>query len=235
MESFQGNPYASVAEAPASERSLFIRRTYLHVAGAIAAFIGLEAAFLHTPGVEGLIQSMIGGQYSWLIVLGLFMGVSWLADKWAQSDAGPGMQYLGLGIYVVAQAVLFLPLLYIAVNFSSPLVLPSAAITTGLLVAGITATAFITRKDFSFLGGILTICGFVALGVIVASMIFGFQLGIVFCAAMALFAGGSILYTTSNVIHVYRTDQHVAASLALFSGIMLLFWYILRIFMSRDD
>lgn len=64
------------------------------------------------------------------------------------------------------------------------------------------------------------------------SIVFGFSLGLVFSAAMVLFAAGSILYTTSNIIHHYRTDQHVGAALALFSGVMLLFWYILRILMS---
>ena len=107
-----------------------------------------------------------------------------------------------------------------------------AGLITGLMVAGITATAFITKKDFSFLGGILTIGGFVALGIIVASIIFGFGLGLIFAGAMAIFASISILYTTSNLIHRYRTDQYVAASLALFAGVALLFWYLLHILMS---
>jgi uncharacterized protein len=101
-----------------------------------------------------------------------------------------------------------------------------------LLFAGLTATAFITRKDFSFLGSILTVCGFIALGVIVCSILFGFTLGLLFSAIMVFFAAGSILYTTSNIMHHYRTNQHVAASLALFSGVMLLLWYVLRIVMG---
>ena len=108
-----------------------------------------------------------------------------------------------------------------------------AGLITGLLFAGITATAFMTRKDFSFLGGILTIGGFVALGVIICSAIWGFELGMFFSGIMCLFAGGSILYTTSNIIHHYRPTQHVAASLALFAGVMLLLWYVLRLLMSR--
>lgn len=175
---------------------------------------------------------MMGGQFSWLIVLGAFMGVSWIADKWARSNASPGKQYLGLGLFIVAEAIIFLPLLFIAIYYSSPDVIPMAGIITGLLFAGLTATAFITRKDFSFMKGILTIGGFVAMGVIVCSMIFGFNLGLFFSGAMVLFAGGSILYTTSNIIHHYRTDQHVAAALSLFSGVMLLLWYVIRILMA---
>lgn len=80
----------------------------------------------------------------------------------------------------------------------------------------------------------LVMGGFVALGLIVASVIFKFELGILFSGAMVLFASASILYTTSNIIHQYRPDQHVSAALALFSGVALLFWYILQIFMRRD-
>lgn len=226
------NPFTVASEASASDRATFIRKTYLHLAGAILAFIGLESYFLNASWAPGLVQTMMGGQFSWLIVLGAFMGVSWIADKWARSNASPGKQYLGLGLFIVAEAIIFLPLLFIAIYYSSPDVIPMAGIITGLLFAGLTATAFITRKDFSFMKGILTIGGFVAMGVIVCSMIFGFNLGLFFSGAMVLFAGGSILYTTSNIIHHYRTDQHVAAALSLFSGVMLLLWYVIRILMA---
>ena len=225
------NPFVVAADAEASDRAMFIRRTYLHLAGAILAFVVLEAALLRMEGIENMIGLMTGGM-GWLVTLGAFMGVSWLADKLARSDAAPSVQYIGLGLFVVAEAVIFLPLMYIAAYRSDPTVIPMAGIITGLLFAGLTATAFITRKDFSFLGSILTVCGFIAMGVIICSILFGFTLGLLFASVMVFFAGGSMLYTTSNIIHHYRTTQHVAASLALFSGVMLLLWYVLRIMMS---
>ena len=233
MSLYAQNPFVTAAEADAAARAAFIRRTYAHLAGAIAAFVGLEYVLLNSALGAQLVNLMLGGRSSWLIVLLAFMGVSWLADKWARSDASPGMQYLGLGLYTVAQAVIFLPLLVIAMVKSTPEVIPMAGIITGLLFAGLTATVFITRKDFSFMRGILAVGGFVALGVVICSLLFGFNLGLIFSGAMVLFAAGSILYTTSNVLLHYRTDQHVAAALALFSGIMLLLWYVLRILSSR--
>ncbi|MCA9521902.1 MAG: Bax inhibitor-1/YccA family protein [Myxococcales bacterium] len=222
----------TVANAGADARSLFIRQTYMHVAGAILGFALLEYILLQLPFTTRLITMMVGSRFSWLAVLGLFMGVSYVADRWAQSDTSRGMQYLGLSLYVVAEAIIFLPLLYVAARVAHPNVLPSAALLTLTLFGGLTATVFLTKKDFSFLRGALTIGFFVALGVIVASAIFGFNLGVIFSGAMILLAGGSILYTTSNVLHHYRTDQYVAASLALFAGIALLFWYILRLLLS---
>ena len=163
------------------------------------------------------------------------MIVSWVAEKWAHASVSRGAQYLGLGLYVVAEAIIFVPLLYIAVTFSSPDTIPIAAVITGLLFLGLTVTAFTTRKDFSFLGGILKVGGCVALGVIVCSIMFGFSLGIVFAGVMVAFASGAILYSTSRIIHDYNTDQHVAASLSLFASVALLFWYVLRILMSLSS
>ena len=42
-------------------------------------------------------------------------------------------------------------------------------------------------------------------------------------------ACGFILYDTSNVIHRFRTDQHVAAALELFASLAYLFYHVLRI------
>ncbi len=228
-------PYATLASrAEPSARALFIRHTYSHLAGALLVFAGLCGLILQSSLPEQLIPLMVGSQYSWLIVMGIFMGVSWIANKWAMSDTSVGMQYLGLGLYTLAEALIITPLLYIAsVNY--PGVIQQAAVMTGALFIALTSIVFITRKDFSFMGPILSIAGIVAIGVIVSSILFGFNLGTLFSGLMILFAGGAILYDTSNVLHHYRTDQHVAASLSLFASVILLFWYILRLLMSLRD
>jgi hypothetical protein len=140
---------------------------------------------------------MLGSQYSWLIVLGLFMGVSFIADKFAHSQTSEGMQYFGLGLFVVAEAVIFVPILYIAKEYYSGAI-ETAAYITALLVIGLTATVFISKKDFSFLGSFLKIGFLIGFGVIVCSMIFSFTLGLVFSGVMALLAAGAVLYTTQT-------------------------------------
>lgn len=222
------------AEASADARAAFMRRTYLHLAGAILAFTGIETVLVQSVSPE-FIGNMIGTRVSWLLVLGAFMAVSWIANAWARSNTSQAMQYAGLALYVVAEAVVFLPLLYIAAHFAAPDVIPKAGIMTLALFAGLTFTAFVTGKDFSFLGSILSIACWLALGLIVCSMLLGFTLGTLFAGAMVVVACGFILYDTSNIMYHYRTDQHVAASLALFASVALLFWYILQILMSSSS
>ncbi|MFE8601908.1 Bax inhibitor-1/YccA family protein [Archangium violaceum] len=222
------------ADAPISERMAFIRKTYLHLGGAVLAFIALEAALINSPLAQPIVQTMLGGRMSWLIVLGAFMVVGWVADRWARSASSPAMQYLGLGLYVVAEAIIMLPLLYVAAYFSGdPNIIAKAGVLTGLVFVGLTGTVFITRRDFSWLRPALMVAGFAALGLIVVSILFGFTLGTLFAAVMVVVAAGYILYYTSNVLHHYPVGSHVAAALTLFSSVALLFWYILRIFMDR--
>lgn len=228
-----------VAQAPESERTAFIQRTYLHLAGAILAFMGLETLLIQAGMGEVMMQMLSTSKWSWLLVLALFMVVSYVADRWAHSEISRGMQYLGLGIFIIAEAIVFLPLIFMALQYSAAPdasnVLLQAALVTFALVAGITYTAFSTKKNFSFLAPALSIGGMIAMGVILASMVFGFSLGLVFFAVMILFAAGAILYSTSNIIHEYHTSQHVAASLSLFSGVALLFWYILQFLMAFGE
>ncbi len=227
-------PSILAEKATEDERAFFIQKTYTHLSFAILAFIILETLILNWSGAENLAVKMTNG-YNWLIVLGLFMGVGWIADKWAKSDVSIEMQYLGLAIYVIAEAVIFMPLLYIAKYEVGSKVIGTAGFISILLFAGLSFIAFSTKKDFSFMRNVLIMSGFIALGLIIASIIFGFNLGLLFSFVMVAFAAGSILYETSNIIHHYRTDQYVAASLGLFASVMLLFWYILRILLALWD
>lgn len=222
----------NVAQARPTERAEFIQKTYLHLAGAVGAFVLVEFLLFQTGIARGLYQLISGSSFIWLAIIAGFSLIGWLSRSLAERADSVQTQYVGLGIEVVAQALLFAPLLYIAANFSDASVIPTAAILTLLLFAGLTAFALITKKDFSFLGGILTIGGFVALGVIVCSIIFGFQLGLLFSAIMVIFASAVILYDTSKVMHYYQPHQYVAASLQLFASVALLFWYVLRIVME---
>ena len=160
------------------------------------------------------------------------MVVSWLASRAAHVAQSKVAQYAALIAFVVAEAIIFIPLLYIA-DYRAPGTISSAAAITFLGFSGLTAIVFLTGKDFSFLRGILWWAGIVALCLIVGGAVFGFQLGTFFSVAMIAVAGGSILYDTSNVLHHYPEDRYVAAALQLFASVALMLWYVLRLLSSR--
>jgi FtsH-binding integral membrane protein len=233
------NPYRDfgmAVDAPVDARASFITKTYMHLLVALAGLAALDTIFLSMPGVDDLVFRLLSLRYAWLLVMVAFMGVSWIANSWAMSGSSQGMQYAGLALYVVAQAVIMVPLLVVARSVD-PNSIPIAAVVTGVLFAGLTAVVFATRKDFSFLRGVLMFGGFAMIALIVLSILFGFNLNVFFVGAGVALACGFILYDTSNVLLHYRVDQHVAASLALFASVALLFWYILQFvlsFTSRD-
>ncbi len=232
-------PWGQIAaHAEVDERVDFIRRTYVHLLAAILAFAGLEAVLLQTPLGGQMINTIFGaGRFGGILFVGAFCLVSWVANSWAQNSTSKGMQYAGLSLYVVAEAFFFLPVLYYADSkvFEGQHIIESAGTVTILIFAGLTAIVFLTKKDFSFLGGILMLGGLAAFGLAICSMIFGFHLGIAYTIGMITLACGYILYDTSNVLHKYRIGQHVAAALALFASVALLFYYVLRLFMDRSS
>lgn len=217
--------------APVDARVAFIRRTYLHLAGAIVAFVALSG-LMYASGVGAFIaQAVAGSRFGWLLIMGGFIGAGWLATTMAHSNSNTGVQYAGLALYTLAEAIIFSPLIFIAASLM-PGVLPAAVWITLLTFGGLSAYVLISKKDFSFLRTALFVGSMIALGLIVAGAIFGFSLGVWFSAAMILFAAGAILYSTSRVLNEYHTDQHVAAALELFAAVALLFWYVLNLLMS---
>ncbi|HYO97585.1 MAG TPA: Bax inhibitor-1 family protein [Polyangiaceae bacterium] len=231
----QGYPTSSQGAwsgAKVDPRAAFITRTYNHLFGAVVLFTLIELALFQSGAAATIAGAMAGT--SWLLVLGGFMLVSWLASRVASGSASMPAQYAALGGFVLAQAIIFVPLLFMA-NTYAPGTIQSAGMVTVVGFAGLTAVVFTTRKDFSFLGGLLRWGGIVALVMIAAGVLFGFQLGTFFSVAMVGFAGAAILFDTSNVLHHFPEDRYVAAALQLFSSVALMFWYVLRLFVGSRE
>lgn len=224
------------AEALPETRADFIRKTYGHLAGAVLVFCILEAILFMTPAAEMISRTLFASQWAWIAALVGFMIVQWVAHSWAHSATSLSTQYAGLGVYVVVEALFLCPILYVASTFV-PGAITVAAVATAAIFGALTLVAVVSGADFSFLRGALTI-GVVGLILLsVGSLIFGWNLGLAIPVIGVVLAGGFILYDTSNVLHHYRIGQHVAASLALFASLAILFYYVLRlamIFMSED-
>jgi uncharacterized protein len=228
---------ATVAAAPASERVRFIRRTYLHLGVAIAAFVGIEAVLLGTGLAKDILKSMFTSDLAWIALMVTFVVGGIAAQMMARSRSSVGLQYAGLTMYVLLQAVICLPILAIAEwKFPGQHLPLQAGIVTLAAFGGLTAAVFFSGKDFSFLGPILWVCALLATAFVIVAVFFGPSTGLGFTLLMVALASGFIIDDTSNVIHHYGTNQHVAASLELFASVALMFWYILRLFLiARDE
>ncbi|RTY93640.1 Bax inhibitor-1 family protein [Flavobacterium sp. GT3R68] len=221
-----------VSRASDIEKATFFRKTYTHVALAILAFIMVETLLLQTVPAELIFSMISGGRFIWLFIIGLFWLGTTISNKLAFHPSRE-KQYLGLGLYVILEAIIFLPMIAMAVSFTGGDIIMQAAAVTLFMFSGLTAVVFFTKTDFSFLRTAIIVGGFVSLGVIVVGAIFGFNLGLWFSVGMVVLASACILYQTHQIKEQFGTEQYVGASLQLFSSIMLLFWYILRIFMSK--
>lgn len=221
----------SAAAASVDDRAGFIVRTYLHLVGAVFAFVLLEAALFTSGLAMPILELFFGSPVMLLVVLAGFVAGGMMARSFARNTQSPLTAYLALAVYVVLEVIIFLPLLAVAMMYD-PAAIPAAGLVTLTLFGGLTGIVFLTRRDFSFLRSFLAMATLGAFATVIAAILFGFSLGVWFSGAMVILAGGWILYDTSKVLHHYRTDQHVSAALELFASLALLFYYVLRIFLA---
>jgi len=255
----------AVATLGVSDRVTFLRKTYAHLGGALIAFAVFTGALLRfAPDVSwGFSKFALEGRFTWFIVLLLFMGVGYIAERLARSETSRNLQYVGLGLEVLAWSFLLQPMLWLVMlkfgdhatqqiligslmghagsvggavmsGLAGQVILQSVVITLAIFI-GLTITVFVTKKDFTFMRGFLSICTFAALGVILASLLFGFHLGAIFSGLMILLMAGYILFQTSLIMSYFPPSGYVAAALMLFSTVATLFWYVLRFVMEMTD
>jgi FtsH-binding integral membrane protein len=220
-----------VATLDDTARGDFVVRVYQHLLVAIGAFVAFEALLINLGIGRELYELVAGNSGAWLLLLGGFMICSWLATNAAHDVLQPSRQYAGMFGLAAAYSLIFAPFLhyFFEVEGDGTTTVAAAAVVTAVGFAGLTAVAFTTRTDLSFLRPIIA-WGFVcALVLIVAALLFGLELGIWFSVAMIALAGGSILFQTQKIIRTYPSDAHVGASVQLFASVMLLFWYVLRL------
>ena len=92
MESF--SPVQPVAAESAEVRGEFVIRVrvYQHLLLAVAAFVGFEAILFSTGVAEGLFDLLFtNGGATWLLVLGGFMVIQWMATSAAHNVENVGL------------------------------------------------------------------------------------------------------------------------------------------------
>ncbi|MAE77253.1 MAG: hypothetical protein CMJ85_10340 [Planctomycetes bacterium] len=212
----------TAAKASSAERLTFLRKTYSLVLLGIAVFASTAMAAQEVGVVNDIAKSLFG--MGWLLML-VWIGSAFLVRAVARTPGVGMVLYLA---YAAFLGIMITPLLLDATDSVGP-----AAIMTLSIFGGLTAYVFVTKHDFSFLGGILAIGMFAMIGIAIVGMIFGLQMGAWYSIGGALLFSGYILYDTSNILHRCRIDEPLPAAIELFVDIVMLFWFILSL-LNRD-
>ena len=213
----------TVAQSSAEARLDFIRKTYvLFMAGILMAIVG-GCISLSTP-LAGFVLSTL--PWSALSLILFVIIASALSHT-------PGLNYVALFGFTTITGIIFAPL----IALYDPTVVGQAAFLTVIVFGSLTAYAFISRRDFSYLGGILFV-GLIALVIGGLANIFFFKSSgaSYWMAWVTVFLfSGFVLYDTSQIIHRYNLNGYCAAALDLFLDFFNLFLAILRILGGNRD
>jgi len=150
----------------------------------------------------------------------------------------PGVNIVALLGFTFVSGIFLSPALMAAAaraGGSFDVVYQAAGITVSIFV-GLTAFTFISKKDFSFLGGVVTIGIFAVIGIMLVNLFVhsaAADLAIAWVSSVlfSLF----ILYDTSRIMHTHESDEYVSGALSLYLDFINLFLAILRILSSRRN
>ena len=213
----------TVAQASLADRLSFIRKVYaLFFIATLFAIGGVAVGFVFPP------LMIAAAQHPWIMLLLMFGGVIG-----AQAVRHvPGVNLLALFGFTTLTGVLISPLLYIISQINPASIVQAGVLTVGIF-GGLTAYVFISRRDFSFLRG-MVVTGLIVvilaglLNIFIASSALGFAVA----AATLLLFSGFVLYDTSNIIRRYPTNEYVAGALSLYLDAFNIFLALLRILNS---
>jgi FtsH-binding integral membrane protein len=226
--SYEGQADVPAIHAAAADRARFLQRTYstlfLGILGLCASLWG----FSHIPAMQELGFMLLRNPILYIVA---FLGITYGVH--AVAEVRP-INVVAYAVYIVFFGLMLTPLVTIAANYDG--MLNQAVLITAVVFSGLTGYVFWSGKDFSFLGGALSVMFFALIAIGLGGWLFGFHLGMAYTVAVALFYALYILYDTSKILHHYPTTAHMTAAIVLFTDVVLLFKQILILLLqARDD
>jgi modulator of FtsH protease len=209
----------SIASTRASESALatnkVLRNTYLLLSltllfSGLTAYIGMQSGIF-----LGLLPTML-----------IYFGLLFATEKTADSSLGLVFVFALTGFLGFTLG----PILsyYLHTPTGAQLVMTALG-GTGVIFLGLSAYALTTRKDFSFLGGMLVTGILVAFLAGIGAAVFNLPgLSLAVSAIFIVLMSGLILFQTSQIIHGGETN-YIRATVTLYVAIYNLFLSLLRI------
>ena len=211
----------TAAEATVAERMTFIRKVYaLFFAATLFAIGGVALGLSFEP--------LLGFAFDHPFIM-LFAMMGGVMGAQAVRHV-PGLNLAALFGFTTLTGVVISPLMYI-VGRDNPASIWQAGLLTVGIFGGLTLYVFVSRKDFSFLRGMLFTGLIVLILASLANVLFvgSSALGFAVAAAVLLLFSGYVLYDTSNIIRRYPTNEYVAGALSLYLDAFNIFLALIRI------
>ncbi|SRR5579871_1546162 len=213
---------SSVVQEDASIQMGFLQKVYsLFLLGLLSATAGAFLTMTNTDVARAVLGHYLIGTLVYFGVFFLAMAVRKMAV----------INVLALLAFTFISGAYFAPaLMYAVLKTGSMDVVFQAAGITGSIFVGLTAYTFISKKDFSFLGGIVYVGLFAVIGIMLVNMFIQSE-----AATMAVSWIGSVLFSlfilfdTSRILRTHQTDEYVSGALSLYLDFINLFLFILRI------
>ena len=228
------NPFAdsthnveTVGQLMQEAQMSFIRKTYvLFLAGILTAIV-MGYLTLNFAPLTALAVSIVRMPILMIVLLiGGSIGAQVLAQR-------PGLDVVALFGFTGLLGFL----MAIIIASYAPAVVGQAGLMSAVIFGSLTAYAFISRKNFNFLGGMLFV-GMISLilGSIINAIFFkSFNFSYFLSWGILVMSSGWVLYDTSNMIHNYRREQAGAAALGLFISFWNIFMSLLNILGGNRD
>lgn len=214
----------TAASAPLAERMAFLKKVYGLLS--LSVLLAAGASWL-TIRNQAFLETV---QRNYLIFIVLEFAVIFFA-LWARKKETMGI--VALFSFTILTGITTGPVLLV---YSGQTV-TNAAFLTGIIFAGLSLYTITSKRDFSFLGGMLT-TGLIILivGGLLNAFIFRSTAGSFLFSAVGVFLfSGFIIYDTFNILKRYPTDEYISATLSLYLDILNLFLILLHLLGGSRD
>jgi modulator of FtsH protease len=216
----------TAAQASVEERMGFVRKVYaLFFAATLFAVGGVGVALTVEP------LQRFAFEHPWIMFFIMIGGV--FAAQAVRHVRG--LNLVALFGFTALTGVVISPLIGYVLAYNPQSLLAAGVLTVGIF-GGLTAYVFVSKKDFSFMRGMLMTGLIVVILAGVVNIFLGASaLGFAVAAASLLLFSGFVLYDTSNIIRRYPTNEYVAGALSLYLDAFNIFLALLRLLNSSRD
>jgi len=205
------------------ERVAFVRKVYLWL---MAGFGVAAVGVLSSPFVfAGLVQ--VFGRFAvWPLILGYFGSFFWAQSVIRRK---PANRY-AFALFTYVSGILAGILVFAAAATSGPGIVLMAFGLTALDFLVLSAIAFVSKKDFSFLGSFVAVGLVVALGASVIGIFYHAELfHLMISAVIVIACSAKILWDTSRMLQAGDMDDAAGFALSLFISLLNIFLNLLRL------